>query len=49
MSDGIVVTMVLYGCKAWVLGDKVWKRENVLENKCLRTICCVRRVNKSKK
>lgn len=42
--DGIVVQSVLYGCETWALDKKLWKKANVLEMKCLRKICGVRRI-----
>lgn len=46
--DGIVVLMVGYGCKAWALDNKVQKRENVLERKCLGTVWCEKGVSNKK-
>lgn len=43
MFQGIAVPIVLYGCEAWAIVVNVQKRMNVLETKCSRTICGVRR------
>lgn len=42
MFEGIVVPTVLYGCESWALNAEERKRIEVMEMRCLRTICGVR-------
>ena len=46
MYESIVVPTVLYGCETWCLNARERKKVDVMEMKCLRSICGVRLVDR---
>ena len=46
MYKSIVVPTVLYGCEAWNLNKSERKRVDVMEMKCLRSVCGVKRIDR---
>ena len=46
MFESIVAPTVLYGCETWMLNARERQRVNVMEMKCLRSICNVRRIDR---
>ncbi len=39
LYEGVVVPMALYGSETWNMGAAERKRLNVMEMRCLRTMC----------
>lgn len=44
MCNGTEVPLVLYGRQSWALDKQVWKKVDVIEIKCFRTIYGIGRV-----
>ncbi len=45
LYEGIVVPMALYGDETWNMGAAERKRLNVMEMRCLRSMCRVTRMD----
>ncbi len=46
LYEGVVVPMALYGAEAWSMGAVERKRLNVMEMKCLRSMCGVTQMDR---
>ncbi len=45
LYEGVVVPTVLYGAETWSMGAAERKRLNVMEMRCLRSMCGVTRMD----
>ncbi len=45
LYEGVVVPMALYGAEPWNMGEAERKRLNVMEMRCLRSMCGVTRMD----